>query len=89
LWTLLGNQQGTLSFAAYPTFNPEYLVENEFAYPISVNGKMRMNLNIALNLDQAEVEKLVLNNEHVQQYLDGKSPKKIIFVKGKIVNIVV
>ena len=89
LWTLLGNQPGTLSFAAYPEFKPEYLVENEFAYPISVNGKMRMNLNIALSLEQSEVEKLVLANEQVQQYLDGKSPKKIIFVKGKIVNIVV
>ncbi|NEU09834.1 class I tRNA ligase family protein [Flavihumibacter sp. R14] len=89
LWTLLGNEQGTLSFAPYPVFNPEYLVENEFAYPISVNGKMRMNLNIALNLEQAEVEKLVLENDHVRQYLDGKNPKKIVFVKGKIVNIVV
>lgn len=88
LWTLLGNKPGTLSFAAYPEFNAEYLVENEFAYPISVNGKMRMNLNIALNLEQSEVEKLVLSNDHVRQYLDGKNPKKIIFVKGKIVNIV-
>ncbi|HUH33753.1 MAG TPA: class I tRNA ligase family protein, partial [Daejeonella sp.] len=89
LWTLLGNEEGTLSFADYPKFNPEYLVENEFSYPISVNGKMRMNLNIALNLEQSEVEKLVLSNDHVRQYLDGKDPKKIIFVKGKIVNIVV
>lgn len=89
LWTLLGNSPGTLSFATYPVFNPEYLVENEFAYPISVNGKMKMNLNIALDLPQTEVENQVLSNKHVQQYLDGKTPKKIIFVKGKIVNIVI
>ncbi|HYK76419.1 MAG TPA: class I tRNA ligase family protein, partial [Daejeonella sp.] len=89
LWTLLGNQPGSISYATYPVFNPEYLVENEFAYPISVNGKMRMNLNIPLNLESSAVEELVLNNEDVKRYLDGKSPKKMIFVKGKIVNIVV
>jgi leucyl-tRNA synthetase len=64
-------------------------VENEFAYPISVNGKMKMNLNISLSLEQAEVEELVLSNQQVQGYLDGRTPKKMIFVKGKIVNIVV
>ncbi len=89
LWVLLGNEAGTLSFAEYPVFNPEFLVENEFAYPISINGKMKMNLNISLSLNQQEVEQLVLNNEDVKRYLDGKSPKKMIFVKGKIVNIVV
>jgi len=89
LWALLGNQPGTLSYAEYPKFNPDYLVEDEFAYPISVNGKMKMNLNISLTLDQAEVEKFVLANADVQKYLDGKSPKKVIVVKGRIVNIVV
>ncbi|MEO8795591.1 MAG: class I tRNA ligase family protein, partial [Daejeonella sp.] len=89
LWVLLGNEAGTLSFAEYPVFNPEFLIENEFAYPISINGKMKMNLNISLSLNQPEVEQLVLNNEDVKRYLDGKSPKKMIYVKGKIVNIVV
>ncbi|HEY0896469.1 MAG TPA: class I tRNA ligase family protein, partial [Sphingobacteriaceae bacterium] len=89
LWTLLGNAPGTLSFTPYPKFVPEYLVENEFAYPISVNGKMRMNLNIALSLDIPEIEQLVLGNQDVQRYLDGKTPKKVIVVKGRIVNIVV
>ncbi|HEY1006328.1 MAG TPA: class I tRNA ligase family protein, partial [Sphingobacteriaceae bacterium] len=89
LWTLLGNEPGTLSFASYPKFNPEYLVENEFAYPISVNGKMRMNLSIALSLGIPEIEKQVLENKDVQRYLDGKTPKKVIVVKGRIVNIVV
>jgi leucyl-tRNA synthetase len=89
LWTLLGNEAGTISYATYPKYNPEYMIESEFAYPVSINGKMRMNLNISLNLDADEVEKLVLENEDIQKYLEGKSPKKIIFVKGKIVNIVV
>lgn len=89
LWTLLGNASGTLSVAPYPVFNPEYLVENEFSYPVSVNGKTRMNLNISLSLSQAEVEAIVLANTDLQKYLDDKTPKKIIFVKGKIINIVI
>ena len=89
LWTLLGHLPGSLSYAAYPKFNPEYLVEDEFAYPISVNGKMKMNLNISLTLEAAEIEKFVLENPDVQKYLDGKTPKKVVVVKGRIVNIVV
>ena len=89
LWTLLGNAPGTLSVAPYPVFNPEYLVENEFSYPVSVNGKTRMNLNISLSLSQAEVEAIVLANTDLQKYLEDKTPKKIIFVKGKIINIVI
>jgi leucyl-tRNA synthetase len=89
MWTLLGNAPGTLSVAPYPVFNPEYLIENEFSYPVSVNGKTRMNLNISLSLSQAEVEEIVLANTDLKKYLDGKHPKKIIFVKGKIINIVI
>jgi len=89
LWVLLGNEAGTLSYATYPKFNPEYLVEDEFAYPISINGKMKMNLNISLSLDPPAIESAVIGNADVQKYLDGKSPKKVIVVKGRIVNIVV
>ncbi|MXV17837.1 leucine--tRNA ligase [Hufsiella ginkgonis] len=89
LWTLLGNAPGTLSYAQYPAFNPAYLVENEFAYPISVNGKMKMNLNISLSLDETEVRSVVLSNPDFQKYLEGKEARKVIFVKGKIVNVVV
>lgn len=89
LWTLLGNPAGSLTNASYPKFDPEYLVENEFSYPVSVNGKTRMNLNISLALTQSEVEGIVITNEDLKKYLDGKSPKKIIFVKGKIINVVI
>ncbi|WCT13071.1 leucine--tRNA ligase [Mucilaginibacter jinjuensis] len=89
LWVLLGNEAGTLSYAAYPKFNPEYLVEDEFAYPISINGKTKMNLNIPLSLDVKDTEAFVLANADVQRYLDGKAPKKVIVVKGRIVNMVV
>lgn len=89
LWVLLGNDAGTLSYTAFPTFKPEYLVEDEFAYPVSINGKMKMNLNLSLTLAQPEVESILLADEHFQKFLDGKAPKKIIFVKGKIINVVV
>ena len=87
LWSLLGNTD--LSNTAYPTFNPAYLEEAEFAYPVSINGKMKMNLNLSLSLAQDDAIAVVLANEQVQGYLEGKAPKKIIFVKGKIVNIVI
>jgi leucyl-tRNA synthetase len=89
LWVLLGNEAGTLSHAAYPKFIPSYLVEDDFAYPISINGKTRMNLSIALTMEPKDVEAFVLQNADVQKYLDGKTPKKIIVVKGRIVNIVI
>jgi leucyl-tRNA synthetase len=89
LWVLLGNEAGTLSYAPYPKFNPSYLIEDEFAYPISVNGKTRLNLNMPLTMEPKEVEAFVLANADVQKYLDGKTPKKVIVVKGRIVNIVI
>ncbi|MGQ7857670.1 leucine--tRNA ligase [Pedobacter sp. WC2501] len=89
LWVQLGNEAGTLSYTAFPTFKPEYLVEDEFAYPVSINGKMKMNLNLSLTLAQPEVESILLADEQFLKFLDGKPTKKIIFVKGKIINVVV
>ncbi|WP_295791095.1 leucine--tRNA ligase [Mucilaginibacter sp.] len=89
LWTFLGNEAGTLSYTSFPKFNPAYLVEDEFAYPISINGKTKLNLNIPLSLEGADVEAFVLASADVQKYLDGKTPRKVIVVKGRIVNMVV
>ena len=89
LWAQLGHEPGSLSYAKYPVFNPDYMVEDEFSYPISVNGKTRLNLNLSLALESAEIEASVLANEDVQRYLEGKTPKKVIIVKGRIVNLVV
>ncbi|MDB4903198.1 MAG: leucyl-tRNA synthetase [Mucilaginibacter sp.] len=88
LWVLLGNPAGTLSYTPYPKFNAAYLIEDEFAYPISINGKTKINLNISLSLESKDIEAFVLANADVQKYLDGKAPKKVIVVKGRIVNIV-
>jgi leucyl-tRNA synthetase len=89
LWTLLGNPAGSLSTAAYPKFNPAYLVEDEFSYPVSFNGKMKTNVSLSLTMEAADIEAAILANADVQKYLDGKTPKKVIVVKGRIVNIVI
>lgn len=88
LWVLLGNESGTLSYATYPKFISAYLVEDEYAYPISINGKTKINLNISLSLDPQAIEAFVLANADVQKYLNHNAPKKVIVVKGRIVNIV-
>ncbi len=88
LWSLLGHKQ-TVCDAKWPLHNDEYLVESTFTCPVSFNGKMRFTLDIPLNLAQADVEKMILENENTQKYLEGKQPKKIIIVPNKIVNIVV
>jgi leucyl-tRNA synthetase len=89
LWVLLGNDAGTISTAAYPKFNPAYLVEDEFSYPVSFNGKMKTNVSLSLTMEAADIEAAILANADVQKYLDGKTPKKVIVVKGRIVNIVI
>jgi leucyl-tRNA synthetase len=89
LWELLGNEAGTLSYATYPKFNPAYLVEDEFSYPVSFNGKMKTNVSLSLSLDVKEIEEAILAHHDVQKYLDGTTPKKVIVVKGRIVNLVI
>jgi leucyl-tRNA synthetase len=89
LWVLLGNPAGSISTAAYPKFNPAYLVEDDFSYPVSFNGKMKTNVSLSLTMEAADIEAAILANADVQKYLDGKTPKKVIVVKGRIVNIVI
>lgn len=87
LWALLGNEK-SITQTVFPNFDPAYLVEAEFAYPVSFNGKMRFTLSLPTDMDKEAVEKAVLENEQTLKYLDGNSPKKVIVVQGKIVNIV-
>jgi len=89
LWALLGHQAGTLSYAPYPEFKAEYLVESEFSYPISVNGKVRINKLLSLDLTADEVEKQLLADPDIQKYLEGKPVKKVVYVKGRIINLVI
>ncbi|MGB8194894.1 MAG: leucine--tRNA ligase [Chitinophagaceae bacterium] len=88
LWHLLGNKT-TILDAAYPRYDEQYLAESSKEYPVSINGKLRTQINMDLELSQPEVEEIVLSNAIVQKWLEGKPPKRIIYVKNKMVNVVV
>lgn len=88
LYHSLGNESSILD-AAYPQLNPQYLIESEKEYPVSVNGKLRTTMKISLDATQEEVENLVKENPVIQKWLEEKSVKKIIFIKNKMINVVV
>jgi len=88
LWHLLGNTSSVLN-ASYPKVNESYLIESSKEYPISVNGKLRTTIQIALDAPQEDVERIVLSNDVIQKWLEGKPHKRIIYVKGKMVNVVI
>ena len=88
LYHALGDSTTVLD-ATYPKLETKYLIESEKEYPVSINGKMRTTITISLNASQSEVEKIALDNDIVQKWIEGKQPKKIIFVKNKMINVVV
>ncbi len=87
LWEKLGHTE-SITYAAFPVCNDEYLIENSFNYPISFNGKTKFNYEFELSLSKEDLEKAVLALDQTKKVLEGKAPKKIIIVPGKIVNIV-
>jgi len=87
IWSKLGNET-SVTKANFPTFNASYLVENEVNYPVSVNGKMRFKITLPAKMTKEQVEVEVMKHEKTAHYLEGKSPKKIIVVPKRIVNIV-
>jgi leucyl-tRNA synthetase len=88
LWSLMGHQ-GLVMDAPFPIFEAQYVTETSKEYPVSVNGKVRANIAIALDATEAEVQEIVLNNELIQKWVEEKPIKKLIFVKGKMVNVVI
>ncbi|EAZ80698.1 leucine--tRNA ligase [Algoriphagus machipongonensis] len=88
LWSLLGNEE-SITKATFPAFDESYLVESSFEYPVMINGKMRVKINLDLSLSKDQIQEAALADETVKKWLDGKAPKKIIIVPGKIVNLVV
>ncbi|QCE40856.1 leucine--tRNA ligase [Psychroserpens sp. NJDZ02] len=87
LYSQLGNQD-SIATAPFPIFEASHLVESSKNYPISFNGKMRFTLELPMDMSKDEIEKAVMANEKTIAQLDGRTPKKIIVVPGKIVNIV-
>src|SRR5690606_21295592 len=80
LWVKLGHAEGTISQASFPVFNPDFLVEAAYAYPVSFNGKVRFKAELPLTLSREEVEKLVMEDAQTVKWLEGKAPKKVIVV---------
>ena len=87
LWQSLGKNDSIFN-ASFPKWKLEYIQEDAFEYPISINGKVRTKISFPLTTSNEEIEKAVLSAEIVQKWLEGKQPKKIIVVQKKIVNVV-
>ncbi|MDD3321940.1 MAG: class I tRNA ligase family protein [Paludibacter sp.] len=88
MYHILGHNT-TVCDAKFPICNEDYLVESSVKYPISFNGKVRFMLQLPADMSKEDVEKTAMANEQTAKYLDGKTPKKVIVVPGKIVNIVI
>ena len=87
LWSLLGHDESIVN-ATFPTFDESYLQESDFTYPVSFNGKMRLKISFPVAYTQKEIEPLLMENPDVQKWLGGTTPKKIIVVPKRIINIV-
>lgn len=88
LWHQMGNE-GSIFDSTFPEYDEQYLVEDSFEYPVSFNGKMRFKINLPAGMNNADIEAAVLSDPAANKYLEGKTPKKVIIVPGKIVNIVI
>ncbi len=89
LWEAIGHEPGTISYANFPVFDASLVQESTFEYPISINGKVRANVALPTDMSNADIEAAVLANETVQKWLAGNTPKKVIVVPKRIVNVVV
>jgi leucyl-tRNA synthetase len=87
LWKRLGHDT-SLAHGPFPVADPQYLVEDTVEYPVQVNGKVRGHVTVAADADADTLEAAALADEKVQAFLDGATPKKVIVVAGRLVNIV-
>ena len=88
LWSILGNKS-SVALAGWPEYDASILVEDSIEYPVMINGKLRLKLKVAADTKPAELEKMALADETTQKWTGGNSPKKVIVVPGKIINIVI
>ncbi|WP_295936324.1 class I tRNA ligase family protein, partial [uncultured Alistipes sp.] len=88
LWEALGHAD-SIYRAAYPVFDEKYLVQSAFEYPVSVNGKLRFKKEYPMSASPADIQADIVTVPDAQKWLEGKAPKKIIVVPGKIINIVI
>jgi len=88
LWSELGHDK-TISYGKWPAYNPELAVDKEITLAVQINGKLRDTLVVVPEIPEEEVKQLALQSEKIQKWLEGKEPKKVIYVKGKLISIVV
>ncbi|OBF01305.1 leucine--tRNA ligase [Mycolicibacterium elephantis] len=88
LWRRMGHDT-SLAHGPFPVADPQYLVEDTVEYPVQVNGKVRGHITVAADADADTMEAAALADEKVQAFLDGATPKKVIVVAGRLVNIVI
>ncbi|APE19354.1 leucine--tRNA ligase [Mycobacterium sp. WY10] len=88
LWQRLGHSK-SLAHGPFPVADPQYLVDDTVEYPVQVNGKVRGRITVAADADKASLEAAALADEKVQAFLAGATPKKVIVVPGRLVNLVV
>jgi leucyl-tRNA synthetase len=89
LWQNALKNSGTVLDATFPQHDDKYIIENTAKYPVAVNGKTRAEMEFALDVAQADIETAVLADATIQKWMEGKAVKKFIFVKGKMINVVV
>ncbi|SFB09772.1 leucyl-tRNA synthetase [Flavobacterium swingsii] len=87
LWSQLGNSE-SIATVAFPICEEKYLVESDKEYPVSFNGKMKFTINLPLDLTPAQIEEIIMKDERTIKQLDGNTPKKVIIVPGKVINLV-
>ena len=88
LWHQTGHETSILD-AIYPLYDERFLIESSKLYPVAINGKTRAELQISLDASQQQVEDLVLSDETIKKWLNGNRPRKVIYVKNKMINLVV
>jgi len=88
IWERLNNST-SIALQPFPDYNDDFLKEDMIEYPVSFNGKLRFKLELPINMEVEEIEKKVIEHESSQKWLNGGNPKKIIVVKGKIINVVI
>jgi leucyl-tRNA synthetase len=88
LWRRLGHDT-SLAHGPFPVADPQYLLEDTVEFPVQVNGKVRSKITVAADADADALEAAALADEKVQGFLDGATPKKVIVVPGRLVNLVI
>jgi leucyl-tRNA synthetase len=88
LWQMLGHKK-SINLEKWPKYNKKFLIEKNFELIIQVNGKVRDKIKTPIDITQENAEKLAMKQERIKQLLNGQQPKKVIFVKNRLINIVI